>query len=424
MVRADALDVVIVNDRAFAGGGASKVALRSAIGLAQLGHRVSVFAAMGPATPELAAAAIDVRVLNQTDLASGSRLQMAVQGLWNLRAAEELARLLSEKPVGRTIVHVHSWSKALSPSIFAAAARSGHRVIATLHDYGLVCPNAALYDFAEGAACHRTPMSTACITRNCDARAYGHKLWRIGRQVALRNYAQTTSVLAAAVCVTNYSRDFMRPFLPERLEMVVVPNPIDAIDGGPASPESSKRFTYVGRFSREKGVLIAAEAAHLAGVPLTLVGDGELRGQVSRIAPTATVTGWLPPEEVRAEIRTSRAIIVPSLWRETQGMVVPEALSEGVPVVAATDTAPAAAIEPEVNGLLFENGSVSALANVLRRLAGNDTLVRTLGASAYRSYWASPATLDRHLGKLEALYERILVSKSHSDQSGTALAHD
>lgn len=410
-MRDDRLDVVIVNDRAFAGGGASKVALHSAIGLAQRGHRVTLFAAQGPAVPDLAAAGVEVRLLGQDDLAGGGRAAMALQGLWNRRAATELDRLLSARPAGRTVVHVHSWSKALSASVFAAAGRSGHRVVATLHDYGFVCPNAALHDFPAGVACGRTPMSLACLTRHCDARARAHKLWRVARQAMLLGPARAANVLAAAVCVTDYSRTVMRPLVPERLEMVVVANPIDVVDAGPADPARSRHFAYVGRFSREKGVLVAAEAARLAGVELVLVGDGELRGEVERIAPTATITGWLAPEAVGTAIRSARAVVVPSLWRETQGMVVPEAFGAGVPVVASTDTAPAAAIEPGVTGLLFDNGDARSLATVLRRLADDDALVAALGAAAHRRYWGRPATLDHHLDGLEALYDRVLAGR-------------
>ncbi|MCP9626307.1 glycosyltransferase family 4 protein [Rhodopseudomonas palustris] len=417
MRHADLPDVVVVNDRAFPGGGASKVALQSAVGLARRGHRVTVFAAMGPATPDLTDAGIDLHLLGQSDLASGERLRMAAQGLWNSKAAEQLGSVLEGTRRGRTIVHIHSWSKALSASVFAAAGRSGHAVIATLHDYGFVCPNAALHDFPTGTACSRTPMSLGCLAADCDARARAHKLWRVARQISLSHVAGASRLLAAAVCVTDYSRRIMQPFVSDRLAMVVVPNPIDVADLGPAAPARSGHFTYVGRFSREKGVLIAAEAAQRAGVPLVLVGDGELRNEVARIAPSATITGWLPAEKVGEAIRASRAVVVPSLWRETQGMVVPEALSAGVPVIAATATAPAAAIEPGVTGLLFENGDAGALAHLFSRLAANDRLVADLGEAAYRNYWQTPATMDRHLDGLEALYERVLSERSKTHRS-------
>lgn len=401
-------DVVVVNDRAFSGGGASKVAMQSAIGLARRGHRVTVFAAMGPAESELRAAGVTVHVLGQSDLASGRRGRLAIQGLWNREAAARLTALLRSKARGRTVVHIHSWSKALSASVFAAAGRFVHPVVATMHDYGFACPNAALHDFPAGTACRRTPMSLACLTHNCDARHYAHKLWRVARQGALQRMAGADDVLACAVCVSDYSHRILRPLVPEHVPMSVVANPIDVVDAGPASPARSSTFTYVGRFSREKGVLLAAEAAKQAGVPLTLVGDGELRDEVMRIHPQATVTGWLAAEGVRAALRASRCVVFPSIWRETQGMVLPEAFGSGVPVIASSGTAPASAIAPDVNGVIFPNGDVAALAATLRRLAGDDAAIAAMGKAAYDGYWAAPATLDRHLDALEAVYRRAL----------------
>lgn len=408
MVEGRRYDVVVVNDRAFAGGGASKVALQSAIGLARRGHRVTVFAAMGPVDSELRSAGVAVQVLGQADLASGNRGRLAIQGLWNREAATRLAALLAARPPGQTVVHVHSWSKALSASVFAVAGRSGHPVMATMHDYGFACPNAALHDFSAGAACGRTPMSVSCATRNCDARHYAHKLWRLARQTALQRVAGAADVLDCAICVSDYSHRILRPLVPERVAMEVVANPIDVFDQGPASPARSGTFTYVGRFSREKGVLLAAEAAKRAGVPITLVGDGELRGEVARINPEATLTGWLSAEGVRTALRASRSVVFPSIWRETQGMVLPEAFGSGIPVIASSGTAPGSAITPGVTGEVFENGNVEALAAILRRLAGDDAQVAAMGRAAYDGYWAAPATLDRHLDGLEAVYGRAL----------------
>lgn len=404
----DRLDVVVVNDRAFMGGGASKVALQSAVGLAERGHRVSVFAAMGPAWPGLAAAGVEVDLLDHMDLASGGRGRMALQGLWNREAARRLARRLDELPRGRTVVHVHSWSKALSASVFAAAGRSGHPVVATLHDYGFVCPNAALHDYRAGVSCELKPLSLACLATRCDARRHLHKLWRVARQLALREMAGAAERLSRAICVSDYSHDVMRPLMPAHLKSVVVANPIDVVDEGRADPAAASEFVYVGRLSREKGVLVAAEAARRAGVPLTLVGDGELRDEVARLNPDARFTGWLSPSDVRARLRASRAVVFPPVWRETQGMVLPEAFGCGTPVIASSGTAPASVITPGVTGLIFPNGDVDALAEILRRLAVDDRLVADMGAAAHAEYWSAPATLDRHLDALEAVYGEVL----------------
>jgi glycosyltransferase involved in cell wall biosynthesis len=404
--------VVVVNDRAFPGGGASTVALASARGLAARGTPVTLLAAMGPADPSLEAAGVRVELLGQADLATGARAGMAAQGLWNGAAAARLAEVLRAQPAGRTIVHVHSWSKALSPSVFHAIRRSGHAAVATLHDYGFVCPNAALHDFPTGKPCLRRPMSVSCLTRNCDSRRYVHKLWRVGRQLSLERVARAADSIDAAVCVTDFARDIYAPLLPPGLKTVVVANPIDVADLGPADPAAQSRFVYAGRLSREKGVLLLAEAARRAAVPLVVVGDGELAAEVLAINPQVEITGWLPREAVTGHMRRARAVALPAEWRETQGMVAPEAFANGVPFIASSGTAPGAAVDDGQTGRLFANGDVEGLAAVLRDLARDDDAVRRMGRLAYDRYWAAPPTLDRHLDALEDLYRAVLEDRA------------
>src|SRR5437764_13481572 len=157
------LTVVLCLDHAFVSGGQAKVAFDSAIGLKQAGHRPIVFAAAGPVDEALTAADVEVVCLGQSDLLGNpSRIAAAVQGTWNRRAAEELERLLASVPSDRTIVHVHGWAKALSPSIAAPIARSGLPAVYTIHEYFLFCPNGGFYNYQKGHACPLEPLSAAC----------------------------------------------------------------------------------------------------------------------------------------------------------------------------------------------------------------------------------------------------------------------
>ena len=114
---AEKLTVVIALDHAHLTGGQAKVAFDSAIGLKNAGHRPIVFAAAGPVDPVLVANGIEVVCLGQSDLLGNpSRIAAAFQGTWNLKAAQGMKQLLSGLPRDSTVVHVHGWAKALSPS--------------------------------------------------------------------------------------------------------------------------------------------------------------------------------------------------------------------------------------------------------------------------------------------------------------------
>jgi len=135
------LTIVIVYDFACINGGQAKVAIESAVGLRRAGHRPIYFAAVGPIAPELIDAGVETYCLEQPDLVGNpSKAAALVQGTWNRQAATALHTLLAPLPRDRTVVHVHGWAKALSPSIVRPIRRAGFPAAYTMHEYFQFCP--------------------------------------------------------------------------------------------------------------------------------------------------------------------------------------------------------------------------------------------------------------------------------------------
>ena len=79
--------VIIVNDFGFVNGGAGKIAISTALGLAENGYRVIFFCAVGPVGNELIHPNIQVICTNQLDILHDSNKIRAIkQGLWNIKA--------------------------------------------------------------------------------------------------------------------------------------------------------------------------------------------------------------------------------------------------------------------------------------------------------------------------------------------------
>lgn len=402
------MNVVIINDRGFSGGGASKVAVTSAIELARRGIHTRFFAAQGPIAPELERENISTDLLDQHDLLSSpSRASAAIRGTWNAMAQSRLLDFVSDLPKGQTILHLHSWSKALSPSIFNALRSSGHICVATLHDYGFVCPNGGLYNYQTEDNCNLTPMSLQCAMCNCDARSYSHKLWRLTRHSILNTVAAAPTALSHVINVSNFSENVYRPHLPSSLPSSIINNPIDVPHLPPASPALSSKFVFVGRLSREKGIELLAEAAAKIGISLEIYGDGPLMNQLVQRHPEHRFMGWVDRQTVIECQRNARALILPATWRETHGMVVSEAMALGVPCIVSSDTAPASFVEHEKTGLIFKNGSSEDLSQTLIRIRDDDAMVDRLGKEAYQKYWQTPLTVDAHVDALLALYKKL-----------------
>src|SRR2546421_11339415 len=99
------MNVVVVNDYAYVNGGASRVALLSALSLAQRGVGVTFFAGVGPASDDLKQSAINVRVL---DRASYSDRGAIFAGLWGRDAKGALDGGRCKLPRSETIVRGHA----------------------------------------------------------------------------------------------------------------------------------------------------------------------------------------------------------------------------------------------------------------------------------------------------------------------------
>ncbi|MEO7634404.1 MAG: glycosyltransferase, partial [Sphingomicrobium sp.] len=178
--------VVVVSDHGSVNGGQAKVAIESALGLAARGLDVRFVAGCGPLDARLREAGIECDVVGDHDILSDpNRVRAATAGIWNRRAAEVLAQCLARCDLRSTVIHVHGWAKALSPSIGPVITSSRAAHVYTLHDYSLACPNGGFFDYQANEICTRRALGADCLTTNCDSRSVAHKAWRVARQATL-----------------------------------------------------------------------------------------------------------------------------------------------------------------------------------------------------------------------------------------------
>src|SRR5690349_13179882 len=129
------MHIAVICDAGYVDGGAPKVAISSARGLADAGTQVTYVCATGPVATELVHPNIHVHCLNIENVWKRSNpLAAAAQGIWNGKARAAMERILAALPQDQTIVHFHQWTKAFSPSILSVPPRLGLAAIASMHD--------------------------------------------------------------------------------------------------------------------------------------------------------------------------------------------------------------------------------------------------------------------------------------------------
>jgi glycosyltransferase involved in cell wall biosynthesis len=152
--------------------------------------------------------------------------------------------------------------------------------------------------------------------------------------------------------------------------------------------------TFVGRQEHGKGVGVLAEALDVAmtarpSLRMLWVGhpgddDTDLRGLVARSRHAARHV-WRPwSADVAPFMRASDVLALPSIGRETFGLVLAEAQACGVPVLgSATGGIPEAMADGE-SGLIVPPGDVAAWADALVRLADDEAWRTHMGRAGRR----------------------------------------
>jgi glycosyltransferase involved in cell wall biosynthesis len=171
--------------------------------------------------------------------------------------------------------------------------------------------------------------------------------------------------------------------------------------------DETSPFLYVGRLSPEKGGALLASAAAELDCGLVYVGDGVSRSDIEMRNAKARFTGWLPRSEALNWLRRARALVLPSLWYETQGLVVLEAAALGVPAIVPDTSAARDLVKDGHSGLWFKGGDAESLRAAMRRLMVTQK-AQNMGRAAYGQYWQDPPTIGSHISKLERAYVETL----------------
>ena len=391
--------VLIVGDYALINGGQPKIAIDTATLLADRGLGVTYFAACGPVTDALLRPEIEVVCLDQSDILSDeNRLRAMRRGIWNREAARRLAETAARYDPRKTVLHCHGYAKALSPAIGPILTDGPLRSVYTMHEYFLACPNGGFYDYQANRICTRRAMGAACLARNCDARKWTHKAWRVARQAATIGPGRIPRRLRDIITISKIQGDVLAPYLGPETRLHHVPNPLPSLGLPRVDTQENDVFLFVGRLDPEKGAVHFAKAARALGVRAVFVGDGRERPEILKANPDAEMLGWLSPEGVQNEIARAKVLVFPSLWYEGFPLVPLEALSRGVPVVAGAWSAASEAVLDGINGTIYQEPTVEALSEAMTRSDGIDPEGVSLKMDL---------SLDRHFGDLMRVYEGL-----------------
>lgn len=156
----------------------------------------------------------------------------------------------------------------------------------------------------------------------------------------------------------------------------------------------NRRIVCVGRLCEQKGQLLLVEAINMLKndgemIDLVLAGDGPMRSEIEELvnrlglAENVRITGWISGSQVLDEIRSSRALVLPS-FAEGLPVVLMEACALRRPVVTTHIAGIPELVEDGISGWLVPAGSAEAIRNALEEvLKTSSEVLEEMAENAY-----------------------------------------
>jgi glycosyltransferase involved in cell wall biosynthesis len=285
---------------------------------------------------------------------------------------------------------IHAAGPALLPLFLARLA--GKPAAVEHHGYQAICPNGILIHEPDRSICpghFQAGRYAECL--RCNARETSWLRSCKNLLLMFPRHALTRQVAANVAVSQHVLRRLAMPH-----STVIYHGIEDALSGTlpsqlPSTSSGRICFGYVGRLVQEKGIPVLLLAVKkLVGeghqFKVRLIGDGDERPRLEEmigrenLENSVHITGYLTGAELLDALRDVQVLVMPSNWEETAGLAVIEQMMRGRLVIV-SDIGGLGEIASDA-GLRFTPGNADALADCMRKVLQNPSLIESYGRKA------------------------------------------
>jgi glycosyltransferase involved in cell wall biosynthesis len=313
------------------------------------------------------------------------------------------------------VVHVMHL-KGLSASMVLEAKTRKIPLVFTAHDYWAICSRITLLG-PDGSVCARKDN----VCGNCSGfkrkAVFKDKLKSTVKNKAVFSliylaYLLISPLLVLTEWINQYSlarNEYLKDVILPCFEKVITPSKyvrnklinagfdgknisvsncgvdMAAFKGFKKNASGKVRIGYCGGFAKHKGIDVLINAfcgfKNDPNVVLKIYGGSELdrkseyEGILKECKNIEVVGGY---SDVAAPYKDMDVLIVPSVWEETQGLVIQEAFITMTPVIASSIGAFPEFVRDGISGFLFEPGNVQDLSLKIKTIVDNKEIIKKL----------------------------------------------
>ena len=246
---------------------------------------------------------------------------------------KNVKRIVKENSID--LVHIHNFYPLLTPSIFKAAKKSGAKVVHTLHNYRLWCISGIFYRDGYGVCelCTKNRFSLKGILNKCYRKSL---LQSLVAQLSFWFYrfSKIFDNIDYFFLLTDFQKEKVKSLGIDKKRIILKPNSLQMSFN---IQDKKDGYIYVGRLEDSKGIVELLKIWKKLDKKylLTIIGGGDIEEKLKKEYQQTNIIfkGKCKRADTLNCISKSKYLIQPSIWYETFGLTIVEAMGYGVPVI-------------------------------------------------------------------------------------------
>jgi glycosyltransferase involved in cell wall biosynthesis len=310
---------------------------------------------------------------------------------------------------GATVVHAHNVHPTFGWRALQAAREAGAATVVHLHNYRLYCAIGTVY--RDGADCTEcAPNKTLNgIKHNCRGSIPEAAIYAYGLR---RHQQRMIDAVDRFIAPVRQLGENLEAELERDLPVTVAPYWLPESEFVNASRAGDGEYAlFVGRVTRDMGVMTAIAASADSEVPLVIAGEGpdlpQARSLAAKLNAPVEFVGRIDGQALVAARMGAAFALLPSLWREVLPFSGLEALAAGHPLLTSDRGGLPEQTEPQ---FVTPAGDADALAQTMRQLY-DDPAERTAAGERALSRARERFSEEAAAPRLAEIYREAI--KSH-----------
>ena len=323
----------------------------------------------------------NLKLENSLELENSSYSKFKI--LFNYKNYKLLSDYLKENNI--KIVYMHNIILELSPSVFLALKKNKVKVIYTLHQFDLVCPNSSLCNMNTNTICEKCigkKIKWNILKERCSYKGYKYDIAKF--LISLEKYFfKIDDIVNYYIVPSEFSKKKMLQEGIKENKIKVIENFVNSRIWIEDNNKNKKNnIIYFGRFSREKNVKVLINAISILknkikDIHLFIIGTGieyenyEKLIKENNLQKNITIINkFLQPIELKDILKEMKISVLPSSCYESFGLTIIESIYANVIPIATNIGAMKETIEKSC-GVTFENNNCIDLAQKIEEILKN-----------------------------------------------------